>query len=113
MTIYKFTKGIMEYQDRNGKPLAPGQTIRIKHCVGPYGQCDTVTGKLVSINQYGGLTITLDHDHYYTFKGFCYVAKKGEDYYVAAPFELRNNVMVGYKEHKDFEHGHEAWVEIL
>jgi hypothetical protein len=84
----------MEYLDRNGKPLKVGDKVEVRHTTGRYGQTRTVVGRLESIDQYHGVTIS-GHG------------------YITLHWTVAGNTAKGYYEHQDFEHGHENWVTIL
>ena len=103
----------MTYLDKNGKEMKPGMRIEARYCSGPYGETKTVTGTLKSIDCYSGLTVTLDKAHNYVCRNVCYVAKAGEDYYVAMHTDVKGDVVTFYHRHNDFEHGHETWAIVL
>jgi hypothetical protein len=100
----------MQYLDKNGKPLVIGANVTIQYCTGPYGQTRRVTGTLQKIDNFGGMTINLDHNYTYCgYQGFMYDCKKGEPFYVSSVFDSKGK---GYSKHEDFEHGHEKWIEL-
>jgi hypothetical protein len=103
--------------DRDGVRLEPGQTIEVQHCVGRYGEVRRVSGKLVRINEYHGITMILAAEtkpftEYSRFGSNTYAGL--DEYYVcnALQYDFKKKCMVGYHEHKDYEHGHEAWVKV-
>jgi hypothetical protein len=112
-------KSRYECVDRNGTRLEKGQTVRVQHCVGRYGQTRTVTGTLDGdVDLYGGMQIVLGPEtrafsDYTKFGTKNY--KAGEPYYVASVFSFDHatNRRVGYSKFDDYEHGHESWVEIV
>jgi hypothetical protein len=102
-----------QYLDMNSHPLAIGQRVSIKHCVGRYGECRTATGELLEIDQYSGVRIRLNHT--YTedrgrFGRRCLVA--GDETYIASVFSFKDGIQLGFKKFEDFEHGHEEWIKI-
>jgi hypothetical protein len=72
--------------DRAGKPLKLGQRVRVKHCVGRYGQTRIDEGVITAVGPGG---VTLDQTKWVTVNPR------------------------GYYKHQDFEHGHEIWTEIV
>ena len=102
--------------DINWQPIEVGQKIEVKICIGRYGQTETVTGIIKKIDEYQGFVIALSHDHQsLDHQRFVRYHKPGDDYYVPGPFEFdhERNAYHGYKNHNDFEHGHEAYVKIV
>lgn len=92
------------YFDRYGVPLEVGQRVRVQHCVGRYGQTRIVTGILRKIGQYGNVYVTTEPP---SDEGRCMYPKFERD-----P-NLGEDAMRGYHEHRDFEHGHETWIEVI
>lgn len=93
-------------KDRHGRPLQPGQRVRVRECVGPYGQCATREGIIKEISQFDGITLELTAPATAYFRTHCEPKKAGDLLYTTAPRD-------GYHKHDDFEHGHETWVEIV
>lgn len=76
--------------DRNGVRICVGDTLRVKHCVGPYGQTRT-----------SEMTVTEAHWQY---------CQHGV---AATRFDFQTNTLRCASVHNDFEHGHETWAEII
>lgn len=86
------------YVDRNNLTIAEGQRVRVRHCVGRYGQCKETDGILDSMDPYGGMRLQIAHELVYI------------------PFtweRVDKGIFRGYHRHYDYEHGHETWVEII
>lgn len=97
----------MEFVDRHGTKLAAGDHIRIKECIGRYGQTAIVSGVIKEFQQYGNLILILDHPISRT--GYQHIVRyyqAGDRYLVGVPYG-------GYFKNNDFEHAHEQWVEKL
>lgn len=84
-------KGHWPMVDRHGTPIRVGDTIRYQYCSGRYGQTKV------------GQPITVTDAHY----DYCQIGGAGFHY------DFKANVLRGYHQHTDFEHGHETWVEIV
>jgi hypothetical protein len=100
------------YLDKNPEPLEIGSKVSVRHCVGLYGQCATVSGELVSIDQCSGVRIRVD-DECVEDRGRLGTRhlKPGDETYIAGVFCPDKGVQVGYRKHEDFEHGHEVWIQ--
>ena len=102
--------------DRNRTPLVSGQKVRVQFCTGRYGQTAVITGELVGTDGHGDVTVRLDHPFSHDTQKFgVHRYEAGDNFYVcdASDFDSGTQTWVGYKKHEDFEHGHEAWIEIL
>jgi len=88
------------FLDRHKHPLEIGQKVKVKHCIGRYGQTETLIGELVNIDNYGGVTIAVNGTEKYA----CGLFKPD--------FKSDSKHLIGYSEHIDFEHGHEKFIEI-
>lgn len=99
--------------DRHGKiEILAGQRLRIKHCIGRYGQTATHEGVAEQIDEWRGVRLRLDD---------------GKIEYIPLPTDLVQShdkdifkkwpdgrtLLQGYRKHEDFEHGHEKWVEVI
>jgi len=93
--------------DRNGKPICLGDRIRVKRCIGRYGQ--TVTEEGVVVEQ----SPREDQKTQTSFGQLAYRDKNGSLQYAAVEFDRATKRGVCYHKHNDFEHGHERWVEVL
>ena len=80
--------------DRNDRQLHVGDRIRAQVVTGPYGQTAIVE-----------TTVTRAHEPY----GQIQVANTQG----IIAFHYRNGVLMGRSVHKDYDHGHETWVEII
>lgn len=76
--------------DRHGKRIQVGDRIRYQYCIGEYGK--TAIREAV-----------VHHPHY----------PYGQIEDAAFEFDSTERVLRGYHHHKDFEHGHETWVEVI
>lgn len=107
----------MEHFDRNLKPLKVGQNVKAQYCSGRYGQTELVEGELLEIVSGGGIYIKLKDGYNITqyARGGCAHYKGGDHYYVcgALHYDYNRRCYVGYHEHKDFEHGHTSFLEIV
>lgn len=95
-----------KYIDRHGKPVRVGQRVRVRECIGRYGQCATREGIVKELSPYGGGTLELTEPATIYHRNHCERKNKGELAYVVIP-------RGGYEKFEDFEHGHETWIEIL
>ena len=102
-----------KYFDRHGKELTMGDTVRVQHCTGRYGQTDTVTGVLKDISIYGSVDLEPPRILYvsqppgYAKRFSClYPGFTPDD-------SLGKDALRGYSEHNDFEHGHTKFIEIV
>lgn len=77
--------------DMNGTPIRVGDRIRYQYCSGRYGQ--------TAIAQ----PITVTDEHY----DYCQIGGAGFE------LDFKTNILRGYHEHHDFEHGHKTWVEVI
>jgi hypothetical protein len=82
-----------DHYDMNNKILKKGDLVEVKHCVGRYGQTQTVQGELTDINNSGG--ITLDDG----------------ELYIAFPWSHKDGKSIGFDKFEDYEHGHESYVK--
>ena len=89
----------MEFLDMHGRIVSHGVEVEIQHCVGLYGQTQKVRGRVVTIDQYGGVRLLVNGRHQYIPKCFSY--------------DFESQKMVGYGEHKGFEHEHTFYCKIL
>jgi len=96
----------MIYTDRQGRNLQIGQHLRVRECIGSYGQCATREGVLQQLSPYGGGTLKLTKPATVYGRNYNEHKNPGDLIYVC----LERN---GYKKFNDFEHGHETWTEII
>jgi len=107
------------YLDRNHKLLKTGDLVRCKHCVGRYGDTRTVTGTIQSFDKFGNMRLTLVKETrpFTVFGRGGYAARKvgpGSTYSCGAfRYDHKLDADVGYYRHDSYEHGHEAWVELI
>lgn len=102
--------------DRNRKPLAVGQQLKIQHCVGPYGQTRIDQGTIVDIDTtYRGVTLKLTQPGFKYHRDHRTPVAVGENLYIPLPgeFDLPAGQYQCYRRFEDFEHGHEAWAQIV
>lgn len=105
--------------DRHLKELKIGQRVLVQYLLGRYGQTGRLTGRIIYINsQYRFLSVQPDDGGPdYEWHDGQYLGKRGSCLYVfdnhRRPEGWPDNHYVGFHEHRDFEHGHEVWVEIL
>ena len=106
---------IREYIDKNGDPVECGCSVRIKFCDGPYGQTQTVEGVIEKIDQYSGAYVRLATAAVDRTRDGLRHLKPGDGMYVPLPYTYRfsDGKYICSKSHNDYEHGHEAWVEVL
>lgn len=76
--------------DRHGRQIFVGDRLRIQYCTGRYGQTAVVT-------------MTVETEHW----PYCSIGKGRQS------LDAKRNALVGYYKHNDFEHGHEAWIEVI
>lgn len=76
--------------DRNRRRIRVGDVLRFQRCSGPYGQTERGT-------------VTVTDSHY----PMAYIG--------GAPFhyDFGTGYLVGAHEHRDYEHGHQTWVEVV
>ena len=92
-------------KDKDGKAVNPGDVVEVKHCVGRYGQTETVRGTFVKATVYG---VHLIFNKPYTRNGrnglYTYPAEE------EVQFAISQRDGVFYDKHNDFEHGHETYM---
>lgn len=100
--------------DRKGSPVQEGLRVRVQHCIGRYGQVQIVEGVVKTLTEGLGAILVLEkaarqrrNDHFVTLE-------PGRQLYVCLPGRLegKSRYVCDFK-HEDFEHGHEAWVEVI
>lgn len=91
--------------DRHGNPICIGDSIRVKRCVGRYGE--TITEEGIVVPQ------TDDNPEHADYGNFRYRNNKGKIECAGVRFDYQTQQAVCYTKHNDFEHGHERWVEVL
>lgn len=104
------------YASRSGKPIVVGSPIQISHCVGRYGQMQNDEGIVVSFDDaYRGVVIRLlKRSRVVSREGYVSYLEPGQERYLSLPIENPSEQpMRCVKEHKDFEHGHVAYVELI
>ena len=102
--------------DRHRKPLEIGQKLRVQHCVGRYGQVRIDEGVIDQIDTtFRGVTIKLTQPGYRYFRDRREPVAAGQPLYLAlsGEFDIARGQFHCYRKHDDFEHGHEAWAEIV
>lgn len=99
--------------DKNRKPLAAGQLVRVRFCDGPYGQTQTVEGTVAEIDQHGGAYLVLTTPAVQRGRTHNEYRKPGDRFHVCLPGKWEGDAYVCDMTHNDVEHGHHAWVEII
>ena len=80
--------------DRHGRRLEVGDVLLAQVCVGRYG----------AVKQF---RVTVKDAHYPL--GFI----DAQDGLVNFQYDAGTNTLRGYLQHRDFEHGHEQWAEVV
>lgn len=95
-------------RDMNGVEVEPGDLVEVQHCIGRYGQTETVRGTLAKVNHYG---VYLIFDRPYNSYGRhgCYTYQPGTE----VQFAISHKNGVFSHEHHDFEHGHTTHMKKL
>ena len=104
------------YFDKTGIALAIGQALRVRTCVGPYGQMQTVEGRIVALFENpAGVTLTLSATAYRMCSGRRQYSPVGADFYVTLPgaWAPRSKDFHCYQRFEDIEHAHESWAEVI
>lgn len=103
----------MNLVDRHRVPLVIGQRVRVQFCCGSYGQTQTVEGIIRQLYEHHGATLELTSPAVWRGRKYSEHRKIGAEYYVCLPGSWVDDTYICHKVHHDFEHGHEAWVEIV
>lgn len=107
----------MNFVDRDGTTLTPGQMVEVQHCVGIYGQVRRVKAELVEVNHQGiqlrlprdGVAFNQDHGRF-----GLKVVKPGDLFWIALywSYDKTFTTARGYYKHDDVEHFHETWIKV-
>jgi len=103
--------------DKNLTPIMPLARVRIKHCNGPYGQTETLTGTISAegVDQYGGAYVILDAPKAVQGRDRMYYYKEGDRCYVPLPhqYSFKHKDRIALTTNNDYEHAHTAYVEVI
>ena len=102
--------------DRHGRQLELGQHVIVQQCIGAYGQTQRVKGVLRQLDPtYQGAVLELTEPATRHLRDHNEHVPAGKLFRVSLPgrFSAADDSWTCYKVHDDFEHGHEAWVEIV
>ena len=105
------------FYDRNMRPFENGDTIEVKHCIGPYGQCAVYRAVIIDVHckesaLYSRLQLITRQ------AGSVRVAGGGHkdgsiitDQIVS--WDYKKCKWIGYNHHVDFDHDHETYAVII
>lgn len=95
----------MPVVDRYGKPVCVGDRIRAQVCVGRYGQTKIHEGVVCEQSK--------EAPAHAQYSQLLFRTDGGKLEYAGVEYGGSNST-VGkcYRNHEDFEHGHESWVEV-
>jgi hypothetical protein len=103
----------LERVDRWHQRLDVGHKVRVRHCVGRYGQTQDVEGILRELDAHGGLTIELTVPAIGRREGRRFPLGVGDQMYIPFNPQVQDRQLVYEHQHIDVEHGHLAWVELI
>lgn len=93
--------------DRYGAKVCVGDRVKVRRCVGRYGECVEELGTVVDQSGlHGPSNVAL-------YGQFDYRTDKGKIEYASIGYQHATEQAVCYSRHDDFEHGHEKWVEVI
>jgi hypothetical protein len=104
MTLVTGGAGKWPILDKHGKRIHVGDRIRAQICVGRLGQTRIVETTVTEAHwQYCSMSVP-----YRMFEG-------GAEQWgtIGTEYDFADKVLRCYHEHRDFEHGHETWAEIV
>lgn len=85
--------------DRHGVQIKVGDQLRAQVCVGRYGQTRIIE-----------TTVTEDH---WPLCSLYVAGGPYGGYSINSHFDFDGRVLRCYHQHRDFEHGHEQWAEVI
>jgi len=98
-------KQMVPVLDKNLGIILIGDRVRVKRCVGRYGQ--TVVEEGTVIEQYG------NNPRHCLYGQFQYRKDNGEIQTADIDYHYDKHAGVCFRRHEDFEHGHERWAEVI
>lgn len=107
---------IQVMQDRNGRTLELEQLIVIQRCAGPHGQTQRVKGVIKQLDPtYQAAMIKLTEPATMHLRDHNQQVPAGKLFSLQLPgeSEAEGSSWKCFKRVDDFEHAHEAWVEII